>query len=179
MDLSDEQLMLAVATGDLAAFDTIVLRHQQALWSIAYRFLGDPAEAEDVVQEAFLRLLALAPRYRPSGGLRAYLRRVVATVCIDATRKKHPVYTDTLPDLPDSVPGPAKALRLQELQAQVRQALDALAPQQRMVLILRHYEELSYADIAAAMGTTPKAVEGLLHRARRSLRSSLAKLNRK
>lgn len=94
----DEELMLAVAEGDLGAFEQIVLRHQNSAWSAAYRFLGDHAEAEDVAQEVFLKILGAAPRYRPTASFRTYLYRVVTRLCLDWARKARPVVANNLAD---------------------------------------------------------------------------------
>lgn len=172
--IKDEQLMLRVAEGDLEAFSEIVRRHQRTAWRIALRFLGDPAEAEDIAQEAFLRILAAAPRYKPSATFSTYLYRVIARLCIDHIRKKRPLFTNTLPEAVDSSPDPAAALVQKDRDALVRQALDVLPSRQRMVVILKYYEGLRYGEIARAMGTTIKAVERLLGRARKRLQSSLS-----
>jgi len=171
--IKDEQLMSRVAKGDLDAFDEIVRRHQGTAWRIAHRFLGDPAEAEDVAQEAFLRILAAAPRYKFTAAFSTYLYRVVARLCIDRSRKKRPVITNTLPEAVDSSPGPATVLAQKDRDVLVREALDTLPSRQRMAIILKYYEGLNYASIAQAMGTTDKAVERLLGRARTALKSSL------
>jgi len=171
--------MLKVAEGDLESFEEIVLRHQQTAWRIALRFLGDPAEAEDVTQETFLRILAAAPRYRPDAAFSTYLYRIVARLCIDHVRAKRPVFTNSLPETVDPSPGPATALIQKDRDELVRKALDALPPRQRMVLILKYYEGLRYEEIAQAMGTTVKAVERLLGRARVALKSSLLYLREK
>ncbi|MBI5444725.1 MAG: sigma-70 family RNA polymerase sigma factor [Deltaproteobacteria bacterium] len=168
--------MLAVGTGDMDAFRDLVLAHQRHAWSVAFRFLRDPAEAEDVVQEAFLKIFEAAPRYRPTASFRTYLYQVVSRLCIDRAEKKHPDYTDELPDLPDPAPSPAEALGLRQEAGEVRLALLALPPNQRMALVLKHYEGLSYTEIAQAMGTSAKAVEGLLGRARATLQARLAAL---
>ncbi|NOY12252.1 MAG: sigma-70 family RNA polymerase sigma factor [Deltaproteobacteria bacterium] len=176
--IKDEQLMLRVAEGNLDAFNELVRRHQRTAWRIAHRFLGDPAEAEDVAQEAFLRILAAAPRYKPSAAFSTYLYRVVARLCIDNTRKKRPVFTNTLPETVDSSPDPATALVQKDRDALIRKALDALPSRQRMVVILKYYEGLRYGEIARAMGTTVKAVERLLGRARKTLQSSLSRIRK-
>ena len=168
--------MLRVAQGDLDAFDEIVRRHQRTAWRIAYRFLGDRAGAEDVVQDAFLRILSAAPRYKPTAAFPAYLYRVVARLCIDDIRKKRPVLTDAFPEAVDPSPDPATARAQEARNALVRMALDALPPRQRMAVILKYYEGLGYEEIAGAMGTTVKAVERLLGRARAALRSRLLNL---
>jgi RNA polymerase sigma-70 factor (ECF subfamily) len=174
--LSSEQLMQATAKGDLKAFDEIVLRHQRAAWNVAHRFLGDPVEAEDVAQEAFLRILEAAPRYQPTANFRTYLYRVVTHLCLDRSKKMRPALTDHVPDVPDDSPGPDKRLVARERQEEVRTALDALPPHQRMAIILRHYEGLNYTEIALATGTTVKAVEGLLGRGRTALLGRLSHL---
>jgi len=94
---TDEELMQAAAKGDLNAFEQIVLRHQQTVWAVAHRFLGDSSEAEDVAQDAFLKILKAAPRYRPSAAFRTFLIRVVSRLCMDRARKMRPVYTDAPP----------------------------------------------------------------------------------
>ncbi len=166
--------MLAVAGGDREAFRELVLAHEHAAWSVAYRFLRDAAEAEDAAQEAFLRIFQAASRYRPTASFRTYLYRVVARICIDRAEKKHPVYTDTVPDVADPSPTPAEDLAAGERTDLVRRALDALPPKQKMAVILRYYEDLDYSGISRVLEVSVKAVEGLLGRARAALQVSLA-----
>jgi RNA polymerase sigma-70 factor (ECF subfamily) len=77
--------MQAVAGGDLDSFEEIVLRYRQYAWRIAYRFLGDAMESEDVAQESFLKILEAAPRYRPTATFRTYFYRTLTRLCIDLT----------------------------------------------------------------------------------------------
>jgi len=172
--LNDEETMLAVGQGDLNAFEDIVLRYQKTAWQIAYRFLNDAAEAEDVAQDAFLKLLAAAPRYHPSASFRTFFYRIVSRLCIDRARKMHPVYTDAPPELPASDPSALQAAIRAERAIAIRRALDALPPTQRMAVVLRYYEDLDYRAIAEAMDATEKAVERLLARARVALRVPLS-----
>lgn len=166
---SDEVLMQAVGQGDPYAFDQLVLRHQSAAWGVAYRFLGDADEAEDMVQEAFLRVLDAADRYRPTASFRTYLYRVLTRLCIDHKRKFHPIPTDKLPDTP--APGPTQVQHIEraETESAIQKALEALPHKYRMVIVLRYFEGLNGAQIADAMKTSPKGVERLLARARQSL----------
>ena len=173
--VSDEELMLAVGQYDLDAFNELVRRHQRTAWRIAHRSLGDPVEAEDVVQEAFLRILSVAPRYKPTAAFSTYLYCVVARLCIDYARKRRPILSNALPETLDSSPDPATALAQKDRDALIRKALDALPSRQRMAVILKYYESLSYGEIARAMGTTVKAVDRLLGRARKTLQSSLSR----
>ena len=177
--IKDEQLMLRVAEGDLDSFNEIVRRHQRTAWRIAHRFLGDPTEAEDITQEAFLRILAAAPRYKPSAIFSTYLYQVVARLCIDYARKKRPIFTSTLPETVDSSHSPATALVRKDRDALIRKALYVLPSRQRMVVILKYYEGLRYGEIARVMGTTVKAVERLLGRARKALQSILSNIKEK
>ena len=172
-ELSDQQLMQAVAGGDLDAFNELVLRYQGLAWKTAYRFLGDTMEAEDIAQEAFLKLLTAAPRYRPQATFRTYFYQILTHLCIDRTRKRHPVSMDKAAEMVDLSPGPSEKLIEKERSAQVRAALDTLPPNQKAAMILRHYEGLSYAEIARILGVTSKAVERLISRAMASLQARL------
>jgi RNA polymerase sigma-70 factor (ECF subfamily) len=174
---NDAFLLQATGKGDLQAFGRIVERHQEWAWRIAYRFFGDEQDAADVVQDAFLRLLDAAGRYRPEAKFRTFFHRIITRLCLDRAKKKKPLYLETVPELPDPRPDAAEDLQRREIAAAVRQALDALAPNQRMAIVLRYYEELNYTEIAAALETSPKAVERLLGRGRESLRTVLG--NRK
>jgi len=176
-DTKDEELMLAVGKGDLGAFEEIVFRHQRFVWGIAYRFLCDRAEAEDIAQKAFLKLLEAAPRYRPTADFRTYLYQIVSRLCIDYARKKRPILSEGIAVRADSSFNPAANLIVKERAAEIRRAMDGLPPRQRMAVILKYYEGLSYAGIASAMGITVKAVERLLDRARTALRSRLSQKN--
>jgi RNA polymerase sigma-70 factor (ECF subfamily) len=175
---SDEERMQAVASGDLNAFSDLVVAHQRSAWNVAFRYLNDPAEAEDVVQDAFLKILDAAPRYRPTASFRTYLYQVVSRLCIDRAEKKRPEYTDELPDVADPSPGPGEVTEARQEEDAVRTALDALPSNQRIAVILKHYEELSYAEIGLVIGVTAKAVEGLLGRARSTLQIRLASLKK-
>jgi len=133
---SDEELMLAVGKGDLNAFEQIVLRHQKSAWYTAYRFLGDRVTAEDIAQEAFLRILDAAERYRPTAKFRTYLYGVVTHLCLDRARKKQPTYVDDLSAVPEPCPPPLDAAASRERGEAVWKALDALPPRQRMAVVL-------------------------------------------
>lgn len=175
----DEELMRAAGGGDLAAFEQMVLRHQQMAWNVACRFLGDPTEAEDVAQEAFLRILKAAPNYRPAARFQTFLFQVVSRLCLDRARKKRPVCVERLPDLASDDESPSDAVCRNERNRQVRAALDVLPPKQRLAVVLRYEGELGYPEMAAAMRVTPKAVERLLARARKALSHRLAPLKEK
>lgn len=170
--------MQAVAGGDFEAFDEIVLRYQQHAWRTAYRFLSDAMDAEDVAQEALLRVFEAAPRYRPTSAFRTYLYTIVYRLCIDRTRKIQPAPSDEIWDIPALSPNAAEDLLSHERREEIQRALARLTLHQRTAIVLRHYEGLSYAEIAQVMGATTKAVEMLIRRARETLQSQLAHLKK-
>lgn len=174
---SDEHLLQASGRGDLDAFSRIVQRHQDWGWRIAHRFTGDEAEAADIVQDAFLRLLKAAGRYRPTARFKTYFYCIISRLCMDRAKKKHPQYLDTAPDSPDHGLNATQTLLDREKALAIRAALDLLPPNQRMAMILKYYEDLGYKEIAQALEITPKAVERLLARARQTLRTRLREVS--
>ena len=138
--------------------------------------LGDPREAEDIAQEAFLRLVNKAPRWDPDGGakLKTWLYRVVVNLCIDRKRKHLPVPLEELPELPDLAEGgPADRDRGLDIKYAVRAALDALPPRQRSAVVLNYYQGFTNREAGELLGVSAEAVESLLARARRALKSRL------
>lgn len=172
---SDESLILATGRGDLQAFAEVVRRHEQWAWRVAHRFLGDDQEAADMVQEAFLRILAAAGRYRSTAKFKTYFYRIITRLCMDRAKKKQPLFMEAIPESPDIGAGAVESIMKEETALLVRGALDSLSSGQRMAVVLRYYEGLPYKEIALSLDTTPKAVERLLSRARRHLKSSLGK----
>ena len=170
----DESLMLAVARGDLAAFEQLVLRHQETAWRTAHRFVADRHAAEDIAQNAFLKVLEAAPRYRPTAAFRTYLYRIIVRLCLDHRRKRRPALAERLSHVPQAAPSAEEQAVRGERERAVRKALSRLRPKQRIAIVLRYYEGLSGREIAAAMETTVKAVERLLARGRATLEGLLA-----
>ena len=165
--------MLAVKDGDLDTFEQIVLRHQAEAWRVAYRFTGDAAEAEDLAQEAFLKVLDAAPRYEPTATFRTFLFRILNRLCIDHVRKKRPTVMDSLPPSVDEAISPPHQAARAEHEALIQAALNALPPDYRMAVVLRYFEGLSGTEMAEAMGRSTKAVERLLSRAKTALEPRL------
>ena len=170
---SDEKLMQAVAGGDIDAFGELVRRHQERAWRIAYHYTGNRADAEELAQEAFLRILDAAENYRPSANFTAYLYQVVANLCLDFIRKKRPHLIEALPPHEEQGLPPDEALAAKERNDAIRAALNGLPGRQRMAVILFYFEDLSHSEIASVVRTSVKAVERLLARARNSLAETL------
>lgn len=171
-DAPDEDLMLLVSQGDVDAFERLVLRHQQMAWRTAYRLVTDYQAAEDLAQEAFLKILEAADRYRPTAVFRSYLYRIVVRLCLDYLRKGRPFPSDNLLPI-DDWPSPEQQATDAEQAQAVQEAINSLPPKQRAAVVLRYYEGLSGREIAAAMETSLKAVERLLARARTTLEGLL------
>jgi len=170
---SDEELMLRVRDGDLGAFEQMVLRHQAEAWRVAYRFAGDAAEAEDLAQEALLRILDAAPRYKPTAAFRTYFYRVLTRLCLDHRRKKRPILPGSLPVQAETGPSPAEEALDRDRERIIQAALDALPAEYRVAVVLRYFEGLCGKEMGVVMGRSAKAVERLLSRARAALEPRL------
>lgn len=169
----DDELMARAVAGDGSAFDDLVRRHQHTAWVIAHGFFGDPGLAEDVVQEAFLKVFIHAAHYQPRARFVSYLRQVVTRHCLDvARRRKLSLLTDT-DVVRDGRTSPSMKVARFERNEQVKEALRHLPAVQRMAVILRYFEGLPHAEIAEHLDSTEKAVERLLSRARRTLLPAL------
>ena len=179
----DAELLARVARGDASAVRLLVTHKLPRLLALAARMLGDRMEAEDVAQEAFVRIWKQAPHWR-EGEARfdTWLHRVAMNLCYDRLRARREVPDETLQDAQyeQEVPtpgGPEAAFEARQHGEHVRQALAALPPRQREALVLTYYQELSNADAAGVMGLSVEALESLLVRARRGVRAHLAHLN--
>jgi RNA polymerase sigma-70 factor (ECF subfamily) len=166
--------MQASGSGDRRAFEEIVRRHQQHAWAIAYRFLGRREEAEDIVQDAFLRLLHAASRYHSTASFRTYLHRIVIRLCLDHAKRHRPVYTDVPPDRRESSSDALDSMVEGERVRGIHAALALLPANQRMAIVLKYFENLSYREIAEVMRITEKATDRLLARGKAALATSLS-----
>ena len=175
----DAELIAGVGRQERSAVRTLVARKLPRLLALATRMLGDRMEAEDVAQEAFMRIWKQAPRWR-EGEARfdTWLHRVALNLCYDRLRGRREEPVEELPDPADPAAAPDAQLEAQlEAQsraARVRAALAALPARQREALVLSYYQELSNIEAAPLMGITVEALESLLARARRNLRAQLA-----
>jgi RNA polymerase sigma-70 factor (ECF subfamily) len=173
---SDNDLMSEMAQGDLSAFEQLVHRHQASAWNAAYRLLGNANDAEDVAQEAFLRILRAAPRYQPTAAFRTYLYRIVTRLCRDHRRKASPPSCPNPDAKPGKGPTAEACVVAREERRAVRKALASLPTRQREAVILRYYERLSYDEIGEVMGASRKGVERLLARGRTTLARQMSDL---
>lgn len=161
----------AVAGGDRDAFAALCRRHAPVLHRFATRMLGEPADAEDVVQETLLRFWREADRFDASRArLTTWLHRCTYNACIDQLRRRG---RHTPPDADTEAPSPEELALASDRGRTVQAALSALPERQRTALLLCHYQRLPQAEAAAVMDLTRHALESLLSRARRRLRRDL------
>jgi RNA polymerase sigma-70 factor (ECF subfamily) len=171
----DEELVRRVGQGDPAAIQAMVARKLPRMLTLAQRMLGDAAEAEDVAQEAMLRAWRQAPRWTPGQAkFDTWLHRVGLNLCYDRLRRRREIATDTPPDRPDDGPAPDRGLLALETGARVEAALAKLPERQREAIVLCHYQELGNIEAAGLMNVSVEALESLLSRGRRALRTALA-----
>ncbi|RAK56708.1 RNA polymerase sigma factor [Phenylobacterium deserti] len=171
----DEALLARVAKGDPAAVRALMARKLPRILSLAQRMLGDPAEAEDVAQETFVRIWKQAPKWKPGEAkFDTWLHRVALNLCYDRLRRRREIATDAPPEQVDEGPAPDRRLLAADTSVRVSGALQRLPERQREAVVLCHYQELGNIEAAAIMGVSVEALESLLSRARRALRGALA-----
>jgi RNA polymerase sigma-70 factor (ECF subfamily) len=174
MDDSDEALMARVARGDERAFREIARRHVPAMLGLARRILGNAADAEDVAQEAMLRVWTHAARWQPLALLRTWLSRVVVNLCLDRKRKAAWVDLDAAGDIADPAPLAGESAEAAERDRLLAAAIADLPARQRAAIVLSYTEGRSNAQVAEILDTTVSAVETLLVRGKQNLRRTLA-----
>ena len=175
----DEAAVARIAAGDEAAFRDFVALKLPRLHGFASRMLGDAALADDVAQEAFLRVWRQAGRWQPGRArFDTWLHRVVINLCTDRLRRRSRDAPETeLDGHPDPAPDPEAALLGGDRVAALRRAMDRLPPRQKQALLLQVHAELPVERVAEALGLGVEATESLLARARRSLRILLAEVS--
>ena len=169
--------MARVGRGDPAAIQALVARKLPRMVQLAHRMLGDPAEAEDVAQEVFVRAWKQAPTWIPGAArFDTWLHRVALNLCYDRLRRRRERPMAEPPEQPDTGPAPDRGLLARDTEIRVKAALAALPERQREAVVLCHYQELGNIEAAALMGVSVEALESLLSRGRRALRGMLADL---
>lgn len=173
-DICDAELLARSASGDRRAFDRIVARYGELALRLAARIAPDRQSAEDIAQEAMVRIWHRAGDF---DGRRArfttWLYRIVSNLCIDLCRRTKPVPLPEHFDIVDPAAGAQESMEHDERRAALARAMDELTGAQRAALTLVYDEGLSGSEAAAALGVTTKAVERLLARARAHLRERL------
>lgn len=173
-EVSDEALLILYGNGDRQAAQSLTLRLGPLAFRVAYRMLGDRAEAEDLAQEAMLRLWKIAPDWRTGEAkVSTWLYRVVTNLATDRLRRRRGVGLDEAPEMADESASALDRMISADRIAALQGALDQLPARQRQAVVLRHLEGLSNPEIAAAMEIGVEAVESLTARGKRALTALL------
>lgn len=186
-ELDDSALVELARQRDGGAFRAIMQRHNRRLYRVARSVLSDDSEAEDVVQEAYLRAFSHLSEFRGEARLSTWLTRVVLNEALGRLRKRRPMLdlkdVDAIDEqgeariifLPGARPSsdPEAATARAEVRRLLEQAVDRLPEKFRVVFVLRDVEEMNVEETAAHLGLRPETVKTRLHRARRLLRQSL------
>ncbi|WP_435164335.1 RNA polymerase sigma factor [Falsirhodobacter sp. 1013] len=174
-DVSDEALLVLYANGDRAAARALTLRLTPRVLGFAARMLTDRTEAEDVTQEALLRLWRIAPEWRQGEAkVTTWLYRVTSNLCTDRLRRRRGIALDDAPEVEDDTPSAEQDLMEGERMAALDAALARLPDRQRQAVLLRHIEGLTNPDIARIMDIGVEAVESLTARGKRALAALLS-----
>jgi RNA polymerase sigma factor (sigma-70 family) len=174
-ELSDEALLVAFGNGERLAARVLTARLTPRVLGFSARMLKDRAEAEDVTQEAMLRLWRIAPDWRQGEAkVTTWLYRVASNLCTDRLRKARGVGLDEVAEPEDDRPGAAEGLQARQRADALQAALDTLPERQRQAVVLRHIEGLGNPEIAEIMDIGVEAVESLIARGKRALASALA-----
>lgn len=187
---ADVDLMLKFQAGDVSAFEQLMRKHQKSVINTIYRFIGNRADAEELAQEVFLKVYNSAQKYKPKAKFSTWLYKIVTNLCLNELRRKR-FETVSLDDLAEEIPPLSKggkrgdfidarqippdiALERKELAFWIKKSVKSLPEKQRMALILREYDGLSYKEIAEVMGCSVASVQSRLQRAKATLKEKLA-----
>lgn len=183
--VTEGELVRQAQSGDADAFGALVLAHQQFVYNLVWRALGDEREAEDLTQEAFVRAWLALPNFRGQAQFRTWLYRIATNLCYNRLprlrRELAALGEAELPDVPDvrgaagseQLTDPAAALEAAERRAFLHQAIDALPESYRMLILMRFQQGLPYEEIATVLSLPLGTVKTGLFRARARLRQAL------
>ncbi len=182
-DAEDVRLMRLVARGDTAAFEELIQRHQALVIGTVARMLGSNSEVEDIAQQVFIRVWKSAGRYVPRAKFTTWMLKITRNLVFNELRRSKrrahvPIQTDPdaeeIPLKDEAAQSPDVSLLETELQQAIDKAIAELPETQRMAVILRRYQDLSYEQIADILGLSVPAVKSVLFRARTELRARFA-----
>ena len=174
LEESDE-LWVARALQDPQAYEELVRRYQRRLYNLACRLTGDQEEAQDLAQEALVRAYNALARFRQGERFSPWIYKIATNLCINYLRRRRfQVPLDEEAPFVDGALTPEQALEREETRVTVQEAILALPDQYRAVVLLRHQQELSYSDIASALGLPLGTVKTHLFRAREMLNKILS-----
>lgn len=180
----EARLVILARNGDRQAFEQLVLLYHGKLYQLGYRMLGNPSEAEEIVQDTFLRVFTNLDRYDSKHKFSTWIYRIATNLCIDRLRKRKPGYSLDA-EMPDSdgsdwhstLSGdqgmPEQELLLTETQEEIRRAIDSLPAKYKSVVVLRYMHDMSLQEISEVLGMPLTTVKTRVHRGREYLRNRL------
>ena len=172
--MTDGGLLEAAAAGSHVAFAEIVSRHYQPVYRLVWRMTNGGADAEDVAQEAFVKLWKNPAQVREAAALKGWLMRVAANGVVDRSRKPRSAALDDAPEVADPQARPDAPLDRQQAARLVDRRIAELPERQRLALSLVYFEGMTNIEAAAVLEVSVDALESLLSRARRGLKDSLS-----
>jgi RNA polymerase sigma-70 factor (ECF subfamily) len=183
MEEDDATLVERARGGEAEAYRALVEHHSRAVFRLAYRMTGNEQDAEDVVQEAFLKAYRNLGRFEERAHFGTWLHRIAANCAYDllrsrARREETPLEGEEaeVPALPDGAPSPDRLVLASELQRRLRAAMARLSPLERSAFLLRHQQGMSIQEIGAALGLEKSATKHSIFRAVRKMREALQPL---
>jgi RNA polymerase sigma-70 factor (ECF subfamily) len=182
---ADTDLVARAAAGDASAFHALVERHRAMVYRMAYQFAGNHHDAEDIVQDVFIKVYRGLDRFRHDAQVTSWLYRIVMNACIDHRRRSAPAgwapFTDDMEsrmvNTPEEGPGPEAQAYGGQIGEVLAEEIARLPPGQRLVFMMRHHEGLKLSEIASALGLAEGTVKRQLHAAVHRLRDALTAAN--
>lgn len=186
MQQTDEILIEKSKNGDLEAFELLVRRYESKVYTVAYRFLGNHADASDLAQETFLRLYQALPRFRGDSSFMTWLYHITANACRDEIRRQQRYHvvsldaetgnngTQAISQVPSRAPSPEEAAEQKEFNEVVQLCLNNLSEEHRLVLVMREIQDMSYEEIANVLKCSLGTVKSRLSRARQAFKEKFS-----
>jgi len=177
MEKSEFNLIRAIGNGDQEAFKCLTERYQKPLLNFIYRYVGDRHMAEDLTQEVFLRIYQAAPKFEPRAKVSTWIFKIAVNLCINEL-KRNERGSKLVQDLHKAADSradstPPTTIENREMQQRIMEALNKLPESQRMAILLKLFQGMSYKEIASVMGASVSSIESLIFRARTRLKQLL------
>lgn len=186
MPLEDQLLVERSKKGDREAFEHLVRLYENKVYTIAYRLMGNYADASDLAQDAFIKIYQALPNFRGDSSFSTWIYHITVNVCRDELRKRQRRPTVSLDDnssennnntyeIRSNDPGPEEMLDRSETQAMIQSCLNTLSDDYREIIVMREIQELAYEEIAEILGCSLGTVKSRLSRARQALKEKITK----